>query len=115
MEQTNQTVVKHTIDEKEKQLLIFNKHKRTITINFYKDFIQSMLVSKKKGSEFRKSLRLFLLKGADTLFEEEELEYKYINKFGRGHWCYDHIEQSFNKDEINTLVQLARGYGAFDY
>ena len=49
------------------------------------------------------------------LFETEEKEYEYINKFGRGAWEYGRLQKTFNQQSIDIIVKLAHEYGAFDY
>ena len=72
-----------------------------------------MVMKKQNGIRYRIFLRMYLYKGADILFNTYE-EYKYINKFGKGAWDRK-IRNSFNKEEQDTIVDIANGYGAFDY
>ena len=102
-------------DSEIQQMLQENQQKRKFIVEAYKEFIDSMAEDKKKGIRYRKWLRGYLLNGANTLFKTEDDEYHYINKFGRGAWDEDKIRSSFNKEEQDTVVEIARGYGAFDY
>ena len=51
--------------------------------------------------------------GANTQFLEEEQEYQFVGKFGRGMWCQ--VFETFSKKEMEKVVALAGDYGAFDY
>jgi hypothetical protein len=95
--------------------LQLNQDKRRFTIEAFKQFIDAMIEGKQKGIRYRKWLRAYLLNGANVLFETEEKEYQYINKFGRGAWDEDVISKTFNKQDQETIVEIAKGYGAFDY
>ena len=99
----------------EMQDLQTNQLRRKQAVEIYIQFINDSVKGRQKGIWYRKSLRSFLLVGADTLYSTEEEEYKYINKFGRGMWNYDYIEKNFNSNDQKIIVEIARAYGAFDY
>ena len=101
-------------EEKESQLLK-NQQNRKDCIEKYKDFIDCIIMYKSKGIRFRKWFKGFLLNGANLLFENEEKEYGYINKFGRGAWDEETLRKTFNKTELDTIIKLADEYGSFDY
>jgi len=88
---------------------------RKDTIEKYNIFINDMILNKPKGIRYRTWFRNYLLNGADTLFDTEEDEYHYINKFGRGAWEETRLRRTFNKKEMEIVIQIADGYGAFDY
>ena len=49
-----------------------------------------------------------------TVFKtEEEEEYQFIGKYGRGIWC--NIETAFKKQDQDIMTEFAFEYGAFDY
>ena len=97
------------------RLLLENQQKRKDCVEKYIDFIDGMVMDKPKGIRFRKWFKGFLINGAHVLFETEEKEYQYINKFGRGAWDEETLRKTFNKEEMIIIVELAREYGAFDY
>lgn len=92
-----------------------NQQRRKDCVEKYKYFIDGMIIDKPKGIRFRKWFRGFLLNGANLLFENEEKEYGYINKFGRGAWDEETLRKTFNKTELDTIIKLADEYGSFDY
>jgi hypothetical protein len=95
--------------------LLENQQKRKDCIEKYKDFIDGMIIGKQKGIRFRRWFRCYLLNGANVLFETEEEEYEYIDKFGRGAWNEETLRKTFKKTELDIIVELAEEYGAFDY
>jgi hypothetical protein len=117
-------------------ILCENQYGRLETYNKYKDFIDN-LDKGKKQKNYRKylknvltyisfakkndgltreySLGDLLYKVAKPIFESSEDEYFTINKFGRGLWDEHCITSGFNKEEQDTIVNIAKGYGAFDY
>ena len=99
----------------EMQDLQTNQLRRKQAVEIYKQFIDDSVKGKQKGIRYRKSLRSFLLVGADTLFSTEEEEYTYINKFGRGCWNIYDIKKNFNFNDQKIVEAIARSYGAFDY
>jgi hypothetical protein len=56
-----------------------------------------------------------LKSGSNKVFDTEEQEYQFINKFGRGMWEIEQLEKTFSKSDMLIVVELARDYGAFDY
>lgn len=71
--------------------------------------------SKGKGSLNRKKFLTWLRVIKDTTFIDDDEEYKYINKFGRGMWD-EKIFKSFNKDEQKLIFEvIAKEYGAYNY
>jgi hypothetical protein len=109
------TTMERPTEERIQEMLVENQQKRKFIIEAYKVFIDSMAENKKKGIRYRKWLRVYLLNGANRVFKTEDEEYEYINKFGRGAWNEDEIRKSFNKEEQDIIVEIAHGYGAFDY
>ena len=69
----------------------------------------------KKVKIYLSQLKKWLEKGADILFETEGDEYDYIGKFGRGMWSEDYIRKGFTKADQDIIVEIAHGYGGFDY
>lgn len=70
---------------------------------------------KKKQIKFRQSFYNRLKYGSEKVFDTEEEEYQFVCKFGRGMWERGKLMKSFDKNEMDTVVQSARDYGAFDY
>jgi hypothetical protein len=102
-------------DEEEKEAMQLNQLQRKETVEKYKEFIEAMVIGKQKQIRYRRFLRSYLIHGTNKLFESFDEEYDYINKFGRGPWDENDIRKAFNKAEQETIVEIARGYGAFDY
>jgi len=94
---------------------LHNQQRRKDCIEYYKDFIDNMILGKQKCIRFRKWFRGYLLNGATILFNTKIDEYEYINKFGRGAWDEQRLRKTFNEKELDTIVELAEKYGAFDY
>jgi len=88
---------------------------RMETLNKYKDFINGMIVGKQKGIMFRRRFRNYLFDLAFTTFKDDDEQYENISKFGRGPWDEEQIFKAFNEEERNTIVEIAKGFGAFDY
>jgi len=55
------------------------------------------------------------LRGAKVTFKNDGDEYDFIGKFGRGAWSEDEICKAFIKKDQDVIVEIASGYGAFDY
>lgn len=92
-----------------------NQLRRQQMMEVYKDFIDSMIMPGKRGIRYRTWLHSALHHGANTCFTSEDKEYEFIGKFGRGMFDEYSIRRSFNKEQQATLIELAHGYGAFDY
>lgn len=88
---------------------------RNETLNKYKVFIDGMIVGKQKGIRWRKWFRGYLYRLANTIFKDDDEQYENISKFGRGAWNKERLENSFNKKEIDIIVEIAKGFGAFNY
>jgi hypothetical protein len=94
--------------------LLDRQQKRFFVVNcVYEDFLNEMINGKKKKIVYRKWLYLRLKAGSQTIFNTEEEEYLFIQKFGRGMWS--ECKQTFNKEEMEKIISLAKGFGAFDY
>ena len=106
---------KERYEEEEKQGLKERQQKRKETIEKYKAFIDGMVIGKQKQITYRRYLKERLEKGADILFKTEDDEYNYIGKFGRGMWGEDFIRKGFTKADQDIIVEIAHGYGGFDY
>ncbi len=109
---------------------------RLETYKKYKNFIDN-LDNGTKQKRYRRLLKSTLItiskaKIGDNLVDEYTLEdlkkgtvkplfdsclddYEVINKFGRGMWDEHSIRTGFNKIDENIIVEIAKGYGAFDY
>lgn len=88
------------------------QQKRINCFEINKVWLNEAVLRKGKGSKLRKTLYAFLRIGMDKIFENEDDEYQYIQKFGRGSWtCYT----GFTKEEQEKIVEIAKEYGAFDY
>ncbi len=48
-------------------------------------------------------------------FSSESEEYECIGKFGRMRWSSEEVMKSFDADDRETFVDIARMFGAFDY
>ena len=88
---------------------------RMETLNKYKDFIDGMIVGKQKSIRFRKWFRNNLYRLANTTFKDDDEQYENISKFGRGPWDEEQLRKAFNKKDIDIVVEIAKGFGAFDY
>ena len=98
----------------EKERLQETYLRRKETYEQYKDFIKGWN-DKGKGSRYRKWLKNILYGLSTRPFETEDEEYKFIGKYGRGLFRYGDMENSFDEEKQKILVEIARGYGAFDY
>lgn len=101
--------------EERLEMLKENQLRRQQMMEVYKEFIDSMIIRRGRGIRYRTFLHSALHHGAKTCFTSEDDEYEFIGKFGRGMWDENGIRRSFNKEQQATLIELARGYGAFDY
>ncbi len=99
----------------EAEILVQNMEKRKQTLKEHADFLTEMIEGKKSLLGFRKKFRLTLEQGANTTFRDYDEEYDFVGKFGRGMWCHEDLEEAFDEEEMETIVSIARGYGAFDY
>ena len=99
----------------EKLAMVRNQLERKETFEKYKEFIDGMVVGKRKLITYRRALRTYLENSVDHIFDSWGEEYDYIGKFGRGAWSEDLIRKAFNKAEQNTIVEIAKGFGAFHY
>ena len=96
----------------------FNLIKRQNTLNKYHWFLYGATFTEetnKKKLIIKKRFLNFLLFGASRIFDDEEIEYNCIGKYGRGIWVIDTLKQAFNEDEILIIREIAMDYGAFDY
>ena len=101
--------------DEEKLAMVRNQLERKETFEKYKEFIDAMVVGKRKLITYRRALRRYLENSVDHIFDSWGEEYDYIGKFGRGVWSEDLIRKAFNKAEQKTIVEIADGFGAFHY
>lgn len=93
-----------------------HKEKRMKTFEMYKQFIEDIKKNKKYTKRgYLGYFQNYLIRIPKTTFKEEEEEYRNIGKFGRGIWDTDNLKQYFTEKEIDTIKNIAQGYGAFDY
>jgi hypothetical protein len=118
-------------------MLCHNQFDRLETYNEYKDFINN-LDNGKKQKRYRKMLQEILIHisyakignngftkdytlqdlldgKVKPMFNTADDEYSVINKFGRGIWDEHSIRTGFNKVEEEIIVEIAKGFGAFNY
>jgi len=111
--------------------------KRLETYNKYKEFIDN-LENGKKQKRYRQYLKSVLtvlshakdkdnklvdnftmddlkLGKVKPFFTTVDDDYEVINKFGRGMWDEHSIRSGFNLAEQDIIIEIAKGYGAFDY
>ena len=102
-------------------MLLEKQKKRIATVEEYHEFITNMVKKNENGKfkkhiSYRRSLKSALLCGASMLFKTEDEEYDYIGKYGRGPiFRYEDIHKTFDKEEQDIIVEIAKKYGAFDY
>lgn len=124
-------------DNMEFNLLCNYQVQRLETYNKYKEFIDN-LENGKKQKRYRKYLKSVLIalshaKDKDNnlvdnftmddlkqgkvkpFFTTTDDDYEVINKFGRGMWDEHSIRNGFNLAEQDIIIEIAKGYGAFDY
>ena len=106
--------------DKELHNLALNQLNRKLTYLKYLWFINHLECildngKKPKGIRYRKRLAGFLRYAANHTYKTEGEEYHDINKFGRGYWDEMSIRNSFNKTDQKNIIEIAKGYGAFDY
>jgi hypothetical protein len=96
--------------------LIENQEKRHYAIHtVYLGFLKNMTSGKQKQMKFRKWFRMVLTSGSIKVFDTEEDEYQFINRFGRGMWDKSQLDKTFSIEDMLIIVELAKEYGAFDY
>jgi len=106
---------------KELKNLAENKLKRQATYEKYKEFIDNLNCknklngAKNKGIRYKTHLQQWLRFNANHTYKTDDEEYHEINKFGRGIWNEEKIKISFTKSEQQIIIDIAKGYGAFDY
>jgi len=98
----------------EEENLKYNQEQRLATFNKYNEFINNIL-KEKKQIRFRKRFYLFLSNLSTHVYDTEDQEYEAICKFGRGMWDKELLEKTFNSDELKIIIEIAKGYGAFNY
>jgi hypothetical protein len=123
-------------DTNEYEMLCDSQISRLETYQKYKDFIHN-LENGNKQKRYRKWLKNILItiskaRVGDTLLDKYTLddlqkgnvkpffytqddEYEVINKFGRGMWDEHSIRNGFNLADQDIVIEIAKGYGAFDY
>jgi hypothetical protein len=89
--------------------------KRQSIFKQYQGFIEGMICGKQNGIRFRKVLHRLFHYLSTHRFPNEEDEYLVVGKFGTGMWEEDMLRKSFNKEEMKIIVEIANGFGAFDY
>jgi hypothetical protein len=130
--------MEHNMEENmEFNLLCNYQVKRLETYNKYKEFIDN-LENGKKQKRYRQYLKSVLtvlshakdkdnklvdnftmddlkLGKVKPFFTTVDDDYEVINKFGRGMWDEHSIRSGFNLAEQDIIIEIAKGYGAFDY
>lgn len=104
-------------EEEEKNGLVERQQRRQKCYEKHQLFIQLMYVGdeeKRKGKQYRAWLQNMLKRTSEKVFENEEAEYKWIGKYGRGMFN-DKIRTTFNKKDTEVINEIANEYGAFDY
>lgn len=101
--------------EKETQMCIEMYKQRKECFEKHRIWIYEASKVKGKGSRLRKMFYSFLNYGANKIFNTDDDDYEYCNKFGRGNWSKN-IISSFTKEQQDIIVkEIAKEYGAFDY
>jgi len=130
--------MEHNMEENmEFNLLCNYQVQRLETYNKYKEFIDN-LENGKKQKRYRKYLKSVLTVLSHAKDKDNKLvdnftmddlklgkvkpffttvydDYEVINKFGRGMWDEHSIRSGFNLAEQDIIIEIAKGYGAFDY
>lgn len=104
-------------EEEEKNGLVERQQRRQKCYEKHQIFIQLMYVGneeKRKGKQYRAWLQKILKTTSEKIFENEEEEYKWIGKYGRGMFN-EKIGTTFNKKDKEVIDEIANEYGAFDY
>lgn len=95
-----------------------NQQRRARAVQKYSEFIERLIEpvdgKSPKGIKFRKWTRGKLILGASKVFQNENEEYEYVSKPGRGMWDLDQLQITAG-DDIITMHNLAMEYGAYDY
>jgi hypothetical protein len=98
--------------------LVENQKRRALAVEKYREFIDKLIEpidgKPPAGIKFRKWARGKLVLGASKIFNNEEEEYEYVCKPGRGVWDLDQLHLTSGNDII-TMHNLAMAYGAYDY
>ena len=99
--------MKYQVHLKENQL------RREKVVEKYKEFLNNMYIEKPKN-KYCKWFCAMLMKGAETTFENDDDEYEFIGKYGRGVFKDNYIRK-FNKQDQDIIKEIATEFGAFDY
>lgn len=91
--------------------------RRTEALQLYYDQLLTLICTypsqrSKKVKSARSSLAVFRL---NPLFDNDDDEYAFVHKFGRGKWQDLCILFDENKESMKLLVEFAEKFGAFDY
>lgn len=101
--------LKNLAENQLKRQAICEKHRVWID-NLYKDD-----GTKYNGVIYRRHLQAWLRKIATHTFKTEHEEYTAIQKFGRGIWDEAKMKTAFKTADKAIIVEIAKGFGAFDY
>lgn len=102
-------------DMKERRELEERRQKRMKTFETHDAFIRNMCLTNRAGKIYRSHLQSWLRHVAPKVFETSEEEYQCINKVGRGIWDATKVKNSFGKKDQLKIMEIADGYGAYDY
>lgn len=96
-----------------------NQQKRAAAVAKHAEFLAG-LTSRLPSGRYRRGIRYrrwlvpTLQRLAETVFEDEDIEYARIQKFGRGALWSEAFEY-FNKTELAAFAAFAQDFGAMDY
>ena len=88
--------------------------KRMGAIEKHQLFLRSLTEGKPKGIKTRTWFVAYI-KNANKVFETEQEEYKFVNKYYRGQWDMLLTKGHLKKEEQDRLSEFARDFGAMDY
>jgi len=93
--------------------------KRAKAIEKHKDFIENLTAINsphRRQKRFRRWFKNWLIYTSTKVFENEDEEYKHINKFGRGAWEMVQLKKTFtSKAEFDIVCDISQDFGAWDY
>jgi len=93
-------------------------NRRQQTINIFTEFLEGLTNEvngkKPKGILTRKWWVNYIIKN-NKIFNDEEEEYKYVCKWGRGHWDILITKGKLTLKEKEQLILFAELYGAMYY
>lgn len=102
--------------EQEHDGLHESRLRRIAVVKQHEDFLQYILISKRKGIKFRRFFCSFVRDTASRVFKSLDEEYEVIGKPGRSEWTdYEKHMKSFDKCDKDKIIEILHEFGCYDY